>query len=157
MIGGRVGSSDPSNVAYLQKMEALIRELGMTGQISWTDYVDGQEVSANFWASDICVLPYRDGVSFRRGTLMAALAHGLPIVSTYPRVEVAEIMEDENMALVPSDDIEALVGKIAQLAASPSLRRRLARGAAELSKLFSWEAIAERTMRVYEEVLTERT
>lgn len=88
---------------------------------------------------------------------MAALAHGLPIISTYPRVEVAEIMEDENMALVPSDDIEALVGKIAQLAASPSLRRRLARGAAELSKLFSWEAIAERTMRVYEEVLTERT
>ncbi len=157
MIGGRVGSSDPTNVAYLQKMEALIRELGMTDQISWTDYVDGQEVSANFWASDICVLPYRDGVSFRRGTLMAALAHGLPIISTYPRVEVAEIMEDENMALVPPDDIEALVGKIALLAASPSLRRRLARGAAELSKLFSWEAIAEKTMRVYEEVLTERT
>ncbi len=156
MIGGRVGSSDPANIAYLQRMETLIEELGLTAHVFWTDYVDEQEVSASFWASDICVLPYRDGVSFRRGTLMAALAHGLPIVSTYPPVEVAEIMEDENMALVPSDDTEALAGKIAQLAASLSLRRRLAHGAAEMSKLFSWEAIAERTMGVYEKVLTER-
>jgi glycosyltransferase involved in cell wall biosynthesis len=156
MIGGRVGSSDPANVAYLQKMEAVIEELGLKAHISWTEYVDGPEVSANFWASDICVLPYRDGVSFRRGTLMAALAHGLPILSTYPRVKIAEITEGENMALVRPDDSEALAGRIAQLAASPSLRQRLARGAAELSKLFSWEAIAERTMRVYEKLLDER-
>jgi glycosyltransferase involved in cell wall biosynthesis len=155
MIGGRVGYSDPSNIAYLQRMEALIEELGLTDHISWTDFVDGREVSANFWASDICVLPYRDGVSFRRGTLMAALAHGVPIVSTYPRVEVPEIIEDENMALVPPDDVGALAGKIAQIASSSSLRRRLARGAAVLSKLFSWEAIAERTLGVYEEMLGE--
>jgi glycosyltransferase involved in cell wall biosynthesis len=157
MVGGRVGSSDPTNVAYLQRMEALIKELRLTGHISWTGYVDGQEVSANLWASDICVLPYRDGVSFRRGTLMAALAHGLPIISTYSRVEVAEIAENENIALVPPDDAEALAGRIAELAASPSLRQRLARGAAELSRLFSWEAIAEKTMEVYEGILNERT
>lgn len=157
MIGGRVGSSDPTNVAYLQRMEALIEQLGLTAHVSWTDYVDGEGVSANFWASDMCVLPYRDGVSFRRGTLMAALAHGLPVVSTYPRVDVAEIIEGENMALVPADDVKALAEKIAQLATSPSLRWRLARGAGELSKLFSWEGIAERTMEVYREVLTGRS
>lgn len=157
MIGGRVGSSDPTNVTYLQRMEALIEQSGLTGYVFWTDYVDGPEVSANFWASDICVLPYRDGVSFRRGTLMAALAHEMPIVSTYPQVEVAEIMEDRNMALVPPDDVEALAGKIAWLAASPSVRGRLGRGAAELSELFSWETIAERTMRVYQEVVEEHT
>lgn len=88
---------------------------------------------------------------------MAALAHEMPIISTYPQVEVAEIMEDRNMALVPPDDVEALAGKIAWLAASPSVRGRLRRGAAELSELFSWETIAERTMRVYQEVLEEHT
>jgi len=157
MIGGRVGSSDPTNIAYLEEMEALIDELNLAEHVSWTGYVGGQEVSANFWASDICVLPYRDGVSFRRGTLMAALVHGLPIVSTYPRVEVAEIIENENMGLVPSDDAEALANKIAEVASQPQLRRRLACGAAELSRLFSWEGIAENTMRVYEGVLRERS
>lgn len=157
MIGGRVGSSDRTNVAYLHRMERLIEELELTDYVFWTGYVDQQEVSASFWASDICVLPYRDGVSFRRGTLMAALAHGLPIVSTYPRVEVAEVTEDENMALVPADDVQALAGKVRQVAASPSLRRRLARGSAELAQLFSWEGIAEKTMALYEAVLTGST
>ena len=156
MIGGRVGSSDPTNVAYLQKMEALIDGLGIPDHVSWTDYVDAPEVSASFWSSDICVLPYRDGASFRRGTLMAALAHGVPIVSTYPRVEVAEIVENENMGLVPPDDDEALAHKISQVAASPQLRERLAKGAAGLSNLFCWEGIAENTMKVYEEVLAAR-
>ncbi len=155
MIGGRVGSSDPSNVDYLRRMEALINELDLTASISWTDYVDAQEVSANFWASDICVLPYRDGVSFRRGTLMAALAHGLPIISTYPQVEIDEIVEGENMVLVPPDDVQTLVNKVVKLSVLPSLRRRLAQGAAKLSRLFSWGSIAERTIEVYEEVLRE--
>lgn len=87
---------------------------------------------------------------------MAALAHGVPIVSTFARVEVAQIIENVNMGLVPPGDEEALADKISEVAASPQLRKQLASGAAGLSKLFSWEGIAEDTMRVYEEVLTER-
>jgi glycosyltransferase involved in cell wall biosynthesis len=157
MIGGKVGSSDPTNVAYLQEMEALIAQLDLTDHVLWTGYVDGPEVSASFWSADICVMPYGDGVSFRRGTLMAALVHGMPIVSTYPRVEVPEIVEDENMALVPAGDVAALAGTIFELAASDSLRERLARGAAELSKLFSWEGIAQDTLELYERLLRGET
>lgn len=86
---------------------------------------------------------------------MAALAHGLPIISTYPQVEIDEIVEGENMVLVPPDDVQALVNNVVQLSALPSLRRRLAQGAAKLSRLFSWGSIAERTIEVYEEVLRE--
>jgi len=156
MIGGKVGSSDPTNVAYLERMEALIRDLNLADRVAWTGYVDGPEVSASFWASDICVLPYRDGVSFRRGTLMAALAHGMPIVSTFPQVEIVQIVEGENMALASPDEPEALADKVRELAASDELRQRLARGASELSRLFSWEAIAEETLKVYERTLRAR-
>jgi glycosyltransferase involved in cell wall biosynthesis len=82
MIGGQVGSSDPTNVAYLRTVEALITELGLDDQVMWTGYTPADEVSANLLAADICVLPYRDGASFRRGSFMAALAHGCAIVST---------------------------------------------------------------------------
>jgi len=156
MIGGKVGSSDPTNVAYLEQMEFLIGDLSLADRVAWTGYVDGPEVSASFWASDICVLPYRDGVSFRRGTLMAALAHGMPIVSTFPQVEIVQIVEGENMALASPDEPEALADKVRELAASDELRQRLARGASELSRLFSWEAIAEETLKVYERTLRAR-
>jgi len=147
MVGGRIGASDPTTTDYAHRMEALGRELGL--EILWTGYVDDEEVSANLLVSDMCVLPYKDGVSFRRGSLMAALAHGLPIISTRPPIEVKELIEGENIVLVPPDDIEALAAKIQKLAASEGLRRRLGRGAKRPSEVFSWERIAEETVALY--------
>jgi len=152
MVGGKVGSSDPTNIAYLRKVEGLIEELGLRERVLWTGYTPQPEVSANLLASDICILPYRDGASFRRGSFMAALAHGLPIVSTRPRVDMPELRHGENILLVPPDAPVALAEAIARLAADPELRERLGKGAARLAQDFTWEKIAEKTQAVYEEV-----
>jgi glycosyltransferase involved in cell wall biosynthesis len=153
MVGGKVGSSDPTNVAYLKRVEGLIEELGLTDRVFWTGYTPQTEVSANLLASDICVLPYRDGASFRRGSFMAALAHGLPIVSTRPRVDVPELRHGENILLVPPDAPVALAEAIARLAHDANLRRRLGEGAARLAQDFTWGKIAEKTEALYEEIL----
>jgi glycosyltransferase involved in cell wall biosynthesis len=154
MVGGKVGSSDPTNVAYLKKVEGLIEELGLTDKVFWTGYTPQSEVSANLLASDICVLPYRDGASFRRGSFMAALAHGLPIVSTRPRVDVPELRHGENILIVPPDAPVALAEAVARLAESPDMRRRLGEGTARLAQSFTWEKIAEKTEALYEEILS---
>ena len=153
MVGGKVGSSDPTNVAYLKKIEGLIEELGLTDRVIWTGYTPQPEVSANLLASDICVLPYCDGASFRRGSFMAALAHGLPTVSTRPRVDMPELRHGENILLVPPDAPVALAEAIARLAADAELRRRLGEGAARLAQDFTWKKIAEKTEALYEEIL----
>ncbi|HDH10002.1 MAG TPA: glycosyltransferase, partial [Chloroflexi bacterium] len=153
MVGGKVGSSDPTNVAYLRKVEGLIEELGLADRVLWTGYTPPEEVSANLLASDVCVLPYRDGASFRRGSFMAALAHGLPIVSTRPRVDTPELRHGENILFVPPDSPTALAGAIARLAEDPALRRRLGEGAAKLARNFTWEEIARKTRAVYQEIL----
>ena len=152
MVGGKVGSSDPTNLAYLKRVEGLIEELGLTERVIWTGYAPQPEVSANLLASDICVLPYRDGASFRRGSFMAALAHGLPIVSTRPRVDVPELRHGENILLVPPDAPVALAAAIARLAADARLRCRLGEEAARLAQGFTWEKIAEKTEALYEEI-----
>jgi glycosyltransferase involved in cell wall biosynthesis len=153
MVGGKVGSSDPTNVAYLKRIVGLIEVLGLTDRVLWTGYTPQPEVSANLLASDICVLPYRDGASFRRGSFMAALAHGLPIVSTRPRVDVPELRHGENILLVPPDASVALAEAIARLAGDANLRHRLGEGAARLAQDFTWEKIAEKTEALYEEIL----
>ena len=149
MVGGKTGASDPTTIDYAHRMEALWRELGLADQLLWTGYVDDEEVSANLLASDICVLPYKDGASLRRGSLMAALAHGLPIISTWPETEIRELVEGQNIALVPPEDVGALAGKIQELAASEGLRHRLGEGAKRLSGAFSWDRIAEETVALY--------
>jgi glycosyltransferase involved in cell wall biosynthesis len=153
MVGGKWGSSDPTNVAYAQRVEALIDELGLSERVVWTGYTPQEEVSANLLASDICVLPYRDGASFRRGSFMAALIHGLPIVTTRPNAHPSPLLpslrDGQNMLLVPPDDAAALAEAIARLADSPELRQRLGQGAKEMSKAFGWDSIAEKTLEVY--------
>jgi len=149
MLGGEVGASDPTNQAYAAKVKALIDELGVAARVIWTGYRPPAEVSAFWRASDMAVLPYSDGASLRRGTLMAALAHGMPIVSTTPAVAVGQLRDGENIAFAPPGDDAALAAQIGALCASPDLRAQLGRGAAALAEEFTWPRIVDRHLDLY--------
>jgi glycosyltransferase involved in cell wall biosynthesis len=155
-IGGTVGSSDATNRAYAGRITALIADLGLAERVHYTGYVPGTEVSAAFDAVDLCVLPYVDGISFHHGTLMAALAHGRPIISTLPQVELPELVHGGNVWLVPPEDPDALAAAITTLATDPERRQRLARGATELADEFTWPRIAARTADLFESVIRDK-
>jgi glycosyltransferase involved in cell wall biosynthesis len=154
-IGGTTGSSDATNQAYAQHITSLITELSLTERVHYTGFVPATEVSAAFKAVDLCVLPYVDGISFHHGTLMAALAHGRPILSTEPPVDLPELVPGENVWLVPREDPAALADAIRTLAGQPERRRRLAQGAARLSTEFTWDRIARRTVDLFETLISD--
>jgi glycosyltransferase involved in cell wall biosynthesis len=146
MVGGRVGTSDPTNAGYAGQVEALIARLGIGDRVAWTGYVPTEGVSAALIGADIVVLPYRDGISFRRGSLHAALAHGCAIVSTVPRVPIPELVDGANVLLVPPEDPRAVCEAALRMEADEAMRRRIGGGARELAATFTWEHIAQRTV-----------
>ena len=156
MIGGHVGDSDPTNVAFFEHVRALAVELGLADWIHWTGYVPSEQVTASFWAADVCVLPYRDGVSFRRGSFMAALAHGMPIVSTLPQHSNPLLTDGANILLVPPDDPASTAEAVERIASAPGLRDRLSRGASALAEHFTWERIAAETAELFRELRAQR-
>ena len=170
MVGGRLGSSDPTNRAYAEQVEDLIADLGLDERVHWTGYTGPEQVSAGLLATDACVLPYRDGVSFRRGTLHACLAHGRAVVTTRPAVPLPEVHDGENMLLAEPRDPQALADAVMRLtsadpmarpgveaegpsepesAAGPALRTRLGAGASALAAEFTWERIARKTAALF--------
>lgn len=149
MIGGRTGASDPTNAAYAAEIEALQQSLGLQDRVIWTGYVDSGEVSAYLEAADCCALPFADGVSFRRGSLMAALAHGCAIVTTSPAIPLPEVRSGVHMQLVPPGDSVALAEALREVALDASLRERLKEGALRLHTQFAWERIAERSVALF--------
>ena len=149
MIGGQTGASDPTNVRYLAQIRQLITRLDLEERIVWTGYVEAEEVSAAFAAADLCVLPFRDGASFLHGTFHAALAHGVPIVTTRPRLHLPELVHGENIFFVPPQDPPALAKAVRQLAGAPQLRSALADGARTLSAEFRWDRIAAAMLQLY--------
>ncbi len=102
-------------------------------------------MTANLLAADCAALPYREGASLRHGSLMAALAHGLPIVSTLLTGCPAEAMrqfpmleDGENALLVPPEDPVRMADAVAHLMTGGALRSMLAAKAAVLSRRFEW-------------------
>ncbi len=154
-IGGDVGDADPTNAAYARRVQALIERRGLAQFVYRTGYTALAEVSANLLAADAVVMPYRDGVSFRRTTLIAALRHGCPVVSVMPAdpAFLPEIHPGENMLLARPGDAASLAETIAPLARSPELRGKLAAGARQLGYLFEWEQVAAQTRNLYQTVL----
>ncbi len=148
-IGGTVGSSDATNKAYAEHISALIAQLGLESRVHYTGYAPASEVSAAFTASDLCALPFADGISFHHGTLMAALAHKRPIVSTAPSVNLPELVHGENVWLVPPQDYSALAAAVTTLASNPERRQHLAQGASKLAAQFKWSHIAARTAELF--------
>lgn len=153
LIGGRVGSSDPTNVAYAERVDRLIARRGLAERVHRTGFVPADEVSAHLEAVDVCVLPYRDGASLRHGSLHACLAHGRPIVTTHPAIETPEFRDGDTMLLFPVKDTEALAKGVTQVANNPDLRERLEKGATSLAAGFTWDHVAARTADLYVELL----
>ncbi|MFQ5944682.1 MAG: glycosyltransferase family 4 protein [Anaerolineae bacterium] len=153
MVGRMAGESNPTTIAYAAGVRERLARDGLDDRVHWTGYLVPAEVSGWLMAADLCVLPYADGASLRRGSLMAALAHGLPVVTTFPSGPVPELVDGVNAALVAPGDAAALAARIEALAASPGERERLGRGARKLSRTFSWDRVAAATMDQYRRLL----
>jgi glycosyltransferase involved in cell wall biosynthesis len=150
MIGGRAGSSDPTNLRYGERFDALVDQHGLENRIHWTGFVDDEGVSAHFYASDLTALPYLDGVSLRRGTLMAALAHGRAIVTTHPQTRAPEL--DGVVETVEANDPDGLAEAIVRVWRDAERRRTLEQAAAQAAQHFTWTRIAERTIEFFESI-----
>jgi glycosyltransferase involved in cell wall biosynthesis len=145
-IGGQTGSSDATNNdSFLAQIRQLISDLNLGRRVHWTGFVPEQRVSTFLAAADLMVMPYRDGASLRRGTLMAVLAHGRPLITTTPAPPNSPLVHGQNSWLVPPADDVALAEAIHTLLANPALRRKLGAGAAQVADLFTWDKIARQT------------
>lgn len=148
-----VGDTRPDSQGYRATLDALAVRLGIAHATIWAGRRSGEEVSRILQAGDLFVVPYDDGISIRRGSLMAGLAHGLPVVSTTSSLASAYLRDGDNIALVPPRNPQALSARIASLLASPHEAARLGQGAGKLADRFTWPLIARETRELYARVL----
>jgi glycosyltransferase involved in cell wall biosynthesis len=138
---------------YYQKLLTLRDELGLTAAVTFTGYVDTARVSAMLRAADLGVLPFNHGISLKSGSLLAMLAHGLPVVGTYSEATSAELVNGETLLLAPPRNERALSEALRQLIASPRQRTRLGKAALALADQYSWRQIAGEHVQLYNNLL----
>lgn len=124
--------------------EGTLRRLG---------HLAAPDLSALLASADAAVFPFAGGASARRGSLLAAMAHGLPLVTTLGEHLPADWSAEECPAiLVSPGDAAALAAAVMRLRDDRGLRQRLGRAALVLAARPSWEEIATRTAELYADV-----
>lgn len=154
MIGDRIGSSDPTNAAYAQEIDGLIQSLQLASVVHWTGFVEDAEVAAYLHAADLVALPFLDGASYRRSSLMVALAQGCAVLTTKTRVSIPAFRDQDNLLLVQPGNVPALTAALQVLHRDPALRERLRTGAVALQAEFAWDRITEAHIAFYQRVLS---
>ncbi len=153
MIGDRTGSSDPTNAAYAQEIDRQITELKLGSIVHWTGFVDDSEVGACLAAADVTALPFLDGASYRRSSLMVALAQGCAVITTKPAVAIPTFRDQQNMMLVKPGNVPALAAALQVLHRDRDLCARLRSGAVALQSEFSWDRITAAHIDFYQRVI----
>jgi len=117
-------------------------------------FVEDAEIPAIFRRADLVVLPYRDAE--HSGVLYTGLAFGKPLVLStvggFPEVAATGAGR-----LVSPEDPDGLATALAELVADPAARERLAEAARKAAiGPYSWDAVADRTLALYEELTEAR-
>lgn len=104
------------------------------------------ELSLHLYASDLVLLPFTDGVSTRRSTLMAALAHGRPILGLRGHnTDSVLARASDALILTPAGDAGAFARAAAALADDPARRQAIAAAGRRLyEERFDWPVFVRR-------------
>lgn len=154
VVGGftSLALPEPEAEAFRAELAAHARQCGVADRVAFTGYLPADEVSALLDAADVGVLPFTHGVTGKSGALLTLLGHGLPTVVT--AAPETELVDGEQVRLVRATrDSAALAEAIEDVLGDPSLRSRLAAGAAEYVAGRDWARVAVDHRALYERVL----
>ena len=112
--------------------ELLHSQPELAGRVHSTGTLAATDLSLHIRACDVLLQPYIDGVSTRRTSVMVGLSHGMAIVTTSGRLTETLWAESDAVALVPVEDIAALVKTTERLMSDETDRRRLSAAAKAL-------------------------
>lgn len=122
-----IGSGSEEFAGELARGESRLR-----GRVTASGELPQEELSSHLSACDLMFQPYPDGVSSRRGSVMAGLAVGKAIVTTEGHLSEPLWRESGAVRLAPAGSPERLIDATRQLLADPAARERLGRRASEL-------------------------
>ena len=136
-----------------ERLEALASELRLAARVRWTGGLPAEQV-ANLWPDlDVLVQPslaLRDWREANGQILMEAMANEVAVLGTDSGV-IPELIGDAGL-VVPAGDPAGLGAALEKLS-DPATRRVLAQAArARALRLYSDDAIAERTLEFWRQV-----
>ncbi len=130
----------------------LVRKLGIGRYITFTGRIDDREFVRQYARASMAVVPsVYEGFGLPVGEAMAC---GVPVISTTGGA-LPEVVGDAGMLVPPADFLE-LANAITDLIDNPGYAKKIGEdGYKRVQENFTWAKAAEKTVRVYQEVIRD--
>ncbi|HXU19542.1 MAG TPA: glycosyltransferase family 4 protein [Verrucomicrobiae bacterium] len=113
--------------------ESLIRKYPeVAGRVLATGTVSSESISSHLAACDLLLQPFPDGITTRRCSAMAALAHGTPMVTTSGYLTESFWEDNRAVAITSAHQIDEFIRCVEQLLRDPEELERMGRAARHL-------------------------
>ena len=152
-IGGF--NSDGINLEYQDYIQAKIDEFGLRENVRIIHTPSAEKVSSLLYASDIAAYPFTNGVGENSGSMLAALAHGLPTVVTSGGTEDDNKFSHEfGVYMVEPDNERQLADAFINIYSSDEIQLSMNKDNLAINKKNNWNSIATQTMGFFEHIIT---
>lgn len=142
-----IGSVEPKHRSYLTQLQSS--SVGLP--VIWELNLPEQQVAGLLARSRVAYMPFPDGASERRSSLLALLSNGVATVSTKAKF-TSEMMSE---TLVIADTPEEALGAIKCLLTDLRWRELLAQKSRDYVRRHEWSHIASQHLDLYREMLQD--
>lgn len=131
---------------------ATMKERFEEDGVIWVPGASLSRVSECLHACDMAVLPFHSGTSTNRSSMLAAIGHGLPTITTRGPATPTNITDLFDVELVPPKDVNALTAAIGRVLDDAGLRERLTRNAATAANRTTWDGVARQHVTFFDQL-----
>lgn len=121
-------------------------------QVKWDIGASMEDVGRLLATSLAAYLPFPDGATFRRGSLLASLTNGLPVITTIGPHTPRELMD----VVMSAGHIQVALEHIERLNNSPVELDVRSRAARSFASKFQWRTIATEHQRIYKSLFVRK-
>jgi glycosyltransferase involved in cell wall biosynthesis len=141
-----MGATAPDYLEYARRLRAENADL----PVEWLGDLSPDDVADRLSLAQAAYMPYPEGVSPRRGTLLAVLGNGVPTVTLDGPLRPRGL---DGAVLYAANASEALTA-LDTVLASDDRARALRTAGRQYAQAFDWRMIARRHAAIYREVTT---
>lgn len=152
VVGGDGPTPDPVRTPELGRLMEVARREGIADRVVFSGSRPRRSLRTYYSAADVFVTtPWYEPFGI---TPLEAMACGRPVVGSAVGGLKSTIVDGRTGYLVPARDPEALAERLASLARSPGLARRMGRaGRRRVVQRYTWQRVVDELVVVYERAL----
>ena len=152
VVGGALDADgSEAETEKIVELRRLVHEHRLEDTVDFVGSQDQSRLALFYNAADICAVP---SLTESFGLVaLEAMACGTPVVGTRVGGLQTVIEHDRSGLLVPAGDDTALAEAMARMLLDHALRLRLAAGARERAKAYSWHRVGEAVAALYADLM----